>query len=348
MSELPEYDYSITTNDLDLSFFNPIVKIASTVPVLKKERAERATTINRTTNDDISQSVTPVITEVNTSLLSKAEQSPLAEESVVDDFYGDGNEQMVKENARDILDAAIINDNDQEKTAEVLKAEKDVKDMTKLDALNITAEKTETLDIFFKNIRTTMPFMSHLERAKILFQIVYCKLFTYLKFKDSAKAPTEITKLSTLDTIVKRQSDDEPARFSNAYQVVSNYVRLCKISGPGDTPLNKFITFVGSLNKDKITATSNNLKQSLTDLSLKPEVTKFLNENADKNYIKALTLDVITKFLIGNKTLKAPQIAKANIAAKPKKEKKRDDDEDDDDAEKFFEDDGFDRLYDDV
>lgn len=302
MSELTEYDYSITINDLDVSFFNTIVK-QTNLPVVKKPVK--------------SESISKTIVNINDD----------------DDFYGNGEDQMVSQNPMDIIDASNITT---EKTEEVIRAEQEINDMDKLKILDIKTEKTETLDSFFKNIRNTMPFMSPQERAVIIFQLVYCKMFTLLKYKDSSKAPTELSKLSTIDTIVQKINDDEPARFPNAYSIVSNYIKLCKISGPGEVPLNKFITFIGSLGKDKISATSYNLKLSLSSLTISADIAKFLNENGDKNYIKALNHNVITKFLIGNKTTKAAPIAKAKTVEK----KKEEEDEDEDDY-----DNGIDERY---
>lgn len=247
-----------------------------------------------------------------------------------EDFYGDQEDDNVAptgnvlEKSRKIMDAAAIST---EVSSEVEAASKIAAMEEKLIFLRITKEKTEKMDTFLQNIQRVMKMLSPKERAYILFELVYLKIFSPLKYKANNKARTTFEKIPAIQEIISIANDNDPAIYPDAYGIVKHYISMCKVSAPGDLAIARFCDFIEYLHRNDIQCCVYELKQSVSQIKVSKETTTFLMNNAGRNYAECFSKNVLDKYLFGNQV----EVAKKPVTKPAAKSKTRVDSEDSED-----------------
>jgi hypothetical protein len=217
----------------------------------------------------------------------------------------------------EILDAAAFADTD---TAEVAKAREEVRnadaverdierEKARVDAVLASLKpdpKGGNLDAFLKKLKDAMSLMSPPERAAILLQVVYTKLFNPILdkkvsnpiYKDSTTAPVTIKALATALSQMNDGSEG-PAVDSRVFPLAESFVRDSRAGGLKEVPLNKFTKFVESLNSDGIKISLVDLKNRVRSMISNTATVQFLSDNAGKNYESAFNDKTLVRFMVG-------------------------------------------------
>jgi hypothetical protein len=211
---------------------------------------------------------------------------------------------------RELLDAALLADEENEdvkRAREVVRAEeeREIAENRETERVNgilksLTPQKSESMDGVFKTLRLAFPFMSPRQRAVVLFELIYAKLFTPQIYKDSKTAPDLIKSIAHHAMSFNETTDvDDAPGDDRFFPAVQSYVRESRVTSAKELPLTKLNKFVEALAHDRVMTTTADLKKRLKGITLRPEVTQILNDTAGRGYENAFTNGVMTRYLIG-------------------------------------------------
>lgn len=292
--ELSEYDYSITRENLDLTLLELLPGKTRHIPAVSRSVAKPAP-------------VHPVVEE------KKDEDDG--------EFYGEGEFQ--DRNPRNMLEVDGFAGG--EDTSDII----DARIRARIMDLNFDCDHGIDISKFFDDLYFLFGCVSSVTRGKILFNLMYKKLFTSGCFKSNNTAKTSLTGFKSLLFAVNSDNVSEPTIYEDAEDAIQNFVNYSKLIGKTSPQnvLKEFIDFVGRLKTENITAVPSNFHSESTRISLPQPTVEILRKYAGTNMINATVLDVFRKFVVGTED--------AEVKPKKKAAKKKAYNEDEDDGDVY-------------